>query len=107
MFNILRFIEEALITFDLVNFRSGDISALKNSVPCPQPDFYDEKKIIGDEDCLALNIFTPQMPDETTGLPVLIWIHGGGLNFSCTSKLYSKVFDCNRISLWECGAIRR
>lgn len=39
--------------------------------------FKDERKIIGDEDCLALNIFTPQMPDEETGLPVILFIHGG------------------------------
>jgi hypothetical protein len=61
---------------------SGDISALRNAPPCPQPDYYDERKIIGEEDCLALNIFTPQMPDESTGLPVLLWIHGGGQNLA-------------------------
>lgn len=55
----------------------GDIDARKYAPPCPQPDYYDEQKIIGDEDCLALNIFTPQMPDETTGLPVFLFIHGG------------------------------
>lgn len=46
----------------------------------------DERKIIGDEDCLALNIFTPQMPDETTGLPVLLWIHGGGYRYGSASQ---------------------
>jgi hypothetical protein len=55
----------------------GDVDARKNAPPCPQPDFYDENKIIGNEDCLALNVFTPQMPDETTGLPVILFIHGG------------------------------
>lgn len=56
---------------------TGDVDARKNAPPCPQPDYYDEQKIIGDEDCLAINIFTPQMPDETTGLPVILFIHGG------------------------------
>lgn len=37
----------------------------------------DPNLIIGDEDCLALNIFTPQMPDESSGLPVILFIHGG------------------------------
>lgn len=37
----------------------------------------DPRRIIGDEDCLALNIFTPQMPDESSGLPVIVFIHGG------------------------------
>lgn len=55
----------------------GDVDARRNAPPCPQPDYYDENKIIGNEDCLALNIFTPQMPDETTGLPVIMFIHGG------------------------------
>lgn len=58
---------------------SGDVSALHNAPPCPQPDYYDERKIIGNEDCLALNIFSPQMPDGAELLPVLLWIHGGGL----------------------------
>ncbi|URA09817.1 carboxylesterase/lipase family protein [Thermospira aquatica] len=32
--------------------------------------------IIGDEDCLYLNIWRPATPD--TNLPVYVWIHGGG-----------------------------
>jgi para-nitrobenzyl esterase len=31
----------------------------------------------GNEDCLKLNVFTPQKPGKD--LPVMVWIHGGGL----------------------------
>ncbi|CRL03013.1 CLUMA_CG016166, isoform A [Clunio marinus] len=76
---------------------SGDIDGRKNAPPCPQPDFYDENKIIGDEDCLALNIFTPQMPDESTGLPVLLWIHGGGYRYGSAAQFGAEPLVQNKV----------
>ncbi|THU95554.1 alpha/beta-hydrolase [Dendrothele bispora CBS 962.96] len=43
----------------------------KQCVSLGQPD--------GDEDCLFLNVFSPaDANNEGSGLPVLVWIHGGG-----------------------------
>lgn len=64
----------------------GDINATLFGPPCPQPDPKGTGYIVGDEDCLLLNVFTPQMPDETTGLPVLVFIHGGGFRFGSANQ---------------------
>jgi para-nitrobenzyl esterase len=44
--------------------------------PCPQTGLFGDASLVGDEDCLSLNVYTP----ETVGggpLPVMVWIHGG------------------------------
>ncbi|MEO1014679.1 MAG: carboxylesterase family protein [Pseudomonadota bacterium] len=33
---------------------------------------------VGDEDCLRLNVFAPRDASAEDGLPVMVWIHGGG-----------------------------
>lgn len=65
-------------------YLEGDINATVNGDPCPQPD--SSGFIIGSEDCLWLNVFTPQMPDESTGLPVIVWIHGGGYRYGSANQ---------------------
>lgn len=59
-----------------------DVDAAQWGPLCPQnPGFlelmagYDAST--ADEDCLALNVFTPAGTDGSSGLPVLFWIHGG------------------------------
>ena len=34
--------------------------------------------VVGQEDCLMLNVFTPVQQSDTHFLPVMVWIHGGG-----------------------------
>lgn len=63
----------------------GDVNATVYGQPCPQPD-PNTGFIYGSEDCLWLNVFIPQMPDETTGLPVIVWIHGGGYRFGSANQ---------------------
>ncbi|HVU06062.1 MAG TPA: carboxylesterase family protein [Polyangiaceae bacterium] len=44
---------------------------------CPQSDATGTAPVVGDEDCLELNVWTPAAPGDGP-LPVLFWIHGGG-----------------------------
>lgn len=62
----------------------GEIDATTYGQPCPQPD--SEGYIVGSEDCLWLNIFTPQLTDESAGLPVVVWIHGGGYRYGSANQ---------------------
>nr|XP_039258561.1 uncharacterized protein LOC120335133 isoform X1 [Styela clava] len=57
---------------------SGNLNATSYQKICPQNSVLDETM---SEDCLYLCVYVPQVnvtADTTAGLPVMIWIHGGG-----------------------------
>ena len=58
----------------------GTREALESGPPCPQ---LGGDPVLGDEDCLYLDVFAPAMaadaiPTGAERLPVMYWIHGGG-----------------------------
>ena len=59
--------------------RSEILAANRFGPSCPQaPGQMFQASIQNSEDCLTINIFTPARMDER--LPVMVWIHGGGLS---------------------------
>ena len=51
----------------------------ESTIMCPQKSsWYDPWHVVGQEDCLFLNVYVPET-DEQAPLPVMVWIHGGAL----------------------------
>jgi para-nitrobenzyl esterase len=65
----------------------GRLDATRFGSVCPQTGF-DPNKVLGNEDCLFLNVFTPngnsddqdQSGSGGDGLPVMMWFHGGSFS---------------------------
>lgn len=55
--------------------RSSTLEATAFGPACPQ---LEESQLIGDEDCLYLNVWTPAAPRTQGPLPVMVFLHGGG-----------------------------
>lgn len=72
---------------------SGMRDASEFGDSCPQPNLKNENKglgLPGNEDCLNLNVFTPQRPGKD--LPVMVWIHGGALQMDgARDPLYTPI----------------
>ena len=68
--------------------------AAKFAGPCPQIDKL-SGEYTGSEDCLHLNVFSPES-SFMTGVrhPVLVWLHGGGFQFGSSS---SEMFGPERL----------
>lgn len=59
---------------------NGVRDASKFGASCPQPfikNLSDGLVLPGSEDCLKLNVYSPD--DASTNMPVMVWFHGGGL----------------------------
>lgn len=62
------------------NCWSGTLLANQFGSPCVQRDVQNLSKVLGNEDCIFINVMTPTL-NSSAQLPVLFWIHGGYLTF--------------------------
>jgi len=70
----------------------GELTATSPGPKCPQFAFLgpDAGSLIGEEDCLSLNVYSPTISHSTnpyTLKPVMIWIHGGDFIFGSSKEL--------------------
>ncbi|KAL4705959.1 hypothetical protein ACJJTC_012119 [Scirpophaga incertulas] len=56
----------------------GVFDAINENIYCPQLHSYHSRLMVGHEDCLILNVFTPINNRQGSLLPVMVYFHGGG-----------------------------
>ncbi|KAK3097961.1 hypothetical protein FSP39_014851 [Pinctada imbricata] len=76
-----RWTEPVLISPKSNNCWSGVLNATVFGENCVQRDVTDSSKVVGSEDCLFLNVWTPTI-DPNAKLPVMVFIPGGSLQES-------------------------
>ncbi|GBP92912.1 Acetylcholinesterase [Eumeta japonica] len=62
---------------------TGVKKATEHGPVCPQLDLFTDQYLEGNEDCLYLNVYTPELTPKHP-LPVMFFIHGGG--YKCGSS---------------------
>uniref|UniRef100_A0A1Y1M215 Carboxylesterase type B domain-containing protein n=1 Tax=Photinus pyralis TaxID=7054 RepID=A0A1Y1M215_PHOPY len=69
---------------------TGYFNASDYGSECPQVDILFGKPYKGRENCLFLNVYTPQLrkDDDTSTYAVMIFIHGGGFFFGSVTFNY-------------------
>jgi carboxylesterase type B len=65
---------------------------------CVQTGFTNRTEMLGGEDCLYLNVWTP-ITDRNAKLPVMVYIHGGYLNYFLTATHQITVHQRNLPSI--------